>query len=33
VDAQIEFAAGDDGRAKSVTLFQNGYEQIENRIE
>jgi len=33
VDAEIEFAAGDDGRAKSVTLFQNGIEQVANRIE
>lgn len=33
VDAQIEFAVGDDGRAKSVTLFQNDTEQFANRIE
>lgn len=33
VDAEIEFAAGDDGRAKSVTLYQNGTEQVANRIE
>ena len=33
VDAEIEFAAGDDGRARSVTLFQNGGEQVANRID
>lgn len=32
VDAQVEFVAGDDGRAKSLKLFQGGTETIAKRI-
>jgi len=33
VDAEIKFTTGDDGRARSVTLFQNGTEQVADRID
>lgn len=33
VDAEIEFTPGDDGRGKTVTLFQNGTEQLASRVD
>lgn len=31
-DAQVEFIAGDDGRARALKLFQGGNETIANRV-
>ena len=33
VEAEIEFSAGDDGRAESLTIYQGGHEQIAERVE
>jgi CubicO group peptidase (beta-lactamase class C family) len=33
VDAEIEFTAGDDGRGKTVVIYQNGTEEIAKRVE
>ena len=33
VDAQIEFAIGDDGRASVLTLFQGGGAMPANRVK
>ena len=33
VDAEIQFSLGDDGRAETVTLYQNGDETVGNRVE
>ena len=33
VEAEIEFTAGDDGRGKTVTLYQNGAEQVAKRVD
>lgn len=33
VDAEIEFTLGDDGRGKTLTLYQNGAETVANRVD
>ena len=33
VDAELEFSAGDDGRGKTVTIYQNGTEEVASRID
>jgi len=33
VDAEIEFTAGDDGRGKTAVIYQNGTEEIANRVD
>ncbi|MEE4145891.1 MAG: serine hydrolase [Halieaceae bacterium] len=33
VDAELEFTAGDDGRGKTVVIYQNGTEEVANRVD
>ena len=33
VDAEIEFSSGDDGRGKTVIIFQNATEEVASRVD
>ena len=33
VDAEVEFTAGDDGRGKTVVIYQNGTEEVAKRVD
>ena len=33
VDAEVEFTAGDDGRGRTVVIYQNGTEEMAKRVD